>query len=69
MLQALEALLPETADEFLNLANAHVTAGIQYRFAATQMVRIAAQCMDWTDAAGRKAAARFLRGQMLIDPR
>lgn len=65
-------MLPESAQEFLNLANAHVVApggGPQHRFAAAQLARIAARCMDWTDYAGREAAGRFLKAQLTSDPR
>lgn len=43
--QALESLLPETSDDLMRLVLRHTAAGPRARFAATQLLMVAAQCM------------------------
>lgn len=45
LLQALEEVLPETADELMELVMRHAAAGPAARFAAAQLLMIGASCM------------------------
>jgi hypothetical protein len=43
--QLLEACLPPSAADMLDMIRAHARAGAHHRFAATQLLRLAATCM------------------------
>eukprot|EP00798_Chlamydomonas_sp_ICE-L_P008902 gene8902-3788_t len=66
---AVDSFLPETAVHMAALITAHVNNGINYRFGACQLMRIACRCMDWTDASSRIVAEEMLMAFMMIDPR
>ena len=44
-MQALEAALPPTTSEFMNLVAAHAAAGQEHSFATCQLLQLAATCV------------------------
>lgn len=59
-LEALEAALPPSVEDMMGIIAAHIAGGPQHRFACAQLMALAARCMDFTDATGRKAASALL---------
>jgi condensin complex subunit 3 len=59
-LEALEVAVPATVEEMVGVIAAHAGAGPAHRFAAGQLMALAARCVDFTDATGRRAAAALL---------
>jgi len=59
-IEALEAALPASVEEIINIISAHVAGGAEYRFASAQLMSLAAHCMDFTDSTGRRAASNLL---------
>ena len=64
-LEALEAALPATVEELVDIVAVHINAGPQHRFAAGQLMHLMAQCADFADASGRRAAANLLTSTLL----
>lgn len=64
-LEALEAALPATVEELVDIVALHINAGPQHRFAAGQLMHLMAQCADFADASGRRAAANLLTSTLL----
>ena len=59
-LEALEAALPASVGEMIDIIEVHVAAGAAYRFASVQLMILAAKCMDFADGTGRRAASTLL---------
>jgi condensin complex subunit 3 len=59
-IEALEAALPASVEDMINIISAHVAGGAEYRFASAQLMSLAAHCMDFTDSTGRRAASNLL---------
>lgn len=59
-LGALEALLPESVEGLVGLVRAHAACPGR-RFAARQLLALAAGCGDLADASGRRAAGELLQ--------
>ena len=59
-LESLEAALPPSVEDMVGIIAAHVAGGPQHRFACAQLMALAAHCMDFTDATGRRAASSLL---------
>ncbi len=66
---ALDALLPDSVADLVALVGAHAAAGPAGRFAALQLLRLAAGCADLADASGRRAAAELLQARGARRPR
>jgi len=66
---ALDALLPDSVADLVALVGAHAAAGPVGRFAALQLLRLAAGCADLADASGRRAAAELLQARAAGRPR
>lgn len=59
-LEALEAALPQGAEDMIDIIAAHARAGPEHHFASVQLTALASRCMDFADATGRRAAAALL---------
>lgn len=68
-LEALEAALPPTVGEMVDIIAKHAAAGAQYRFSCGELMQLAAKCMDFADAAGRSDASLMLRRLLSDAPR
>ena len=59
-LEALENALPASVEEMIEIVEIHGKSGYRNIFASSQLMQLAANCMDFTDATGRRAAANLL---------
>ncbi|CAG9463449.1 unnamed protein product [Pedinophyceae sp. YPF-701] len=57
---ALEAALPDTTEQLVALCGRHAEAGPAHRFAARQLLLVAARCTDLADSLGRAAACQLV---------
>ncbi len=67
-LEALEAALPGSVGELMDIIGIHARAGPQHRFATQQLLALTAQCVDLTDATARHAAATVLQEVLSTPP-
>ncbi|GLJ51847.1 hypothetical protein SUGI_1101390 [Cryptomeria japonica] len=58
--ELLDRVLPETVTEYVELVEAHLLAGPNYRFASRQLLLLGLM-LDFSDAASRKVASSFLQ--------
>lgn len=65
-LEALESALPATVQELATMCAVHAHAGPTHRFVASQLMQLMAQCADFGDALGRKAAAQVVMEQLSV---
>ena len=65
---ALEAALPETTGEFVELLRRHAAGGSRHGFATRQMVLLLARCLDFTDISSRSAAGDVLKKLLRKQP-
>ncbi|KAL3838711.1 hypothetical protein ACJIZ3_023302 [Penstemon smallii] len=56
----LDRILPASISEYVELVNAHIAAGPNYRFASRQLLLLGAM-LDFSDASNRKEAGEFLQ--------
>ncbi|KAK6127474.1 hypothetical protein DH2020_038791 [Rehmannia glutinosa] len=56
----LDMILPASISEYVELVNAHVAAGPNYRFVSRQLLLLGAM-LDFSDASNRKVASEFVQ--------
>ncbi|CAI9763484.1 unnamed protein product [Fraxinus pennsylvanica] len=56
----LDSVLPATVSEYVELVNAHIAAGPNYRFASRQLLLLGTM-LDFSDASNRKVASAFVQ--------
>ncbi|CAA7401389.1 unnamed protein product [Spirodela intermedia] len=62
----LESVLPVTVSDYIELVEAHLSAGSNFRFASRQLLLLGAM-LDFSDVANRNVASRFVR-ELLCRP-
>ncbi|KAL0463328.1 UNVERIFIED_CONTAM: Condensin complex subunit [Sesamum latifolium] len=64
----LDTILPASVSEYVELVNAHIAAGPNYRFVSRQLLLLGAM-LDFSDASKRKVASEFVQNllHMAID--
>ncbi|KAK4411778.1 Condensin complex subunit [Sesamum angolense] len=64
----LDSILPASVSEYVELVNAHIAAGANYRFVSRQLLLLGAM-LDFSDASKRKVASEFVQNllHMAID--
>ncbi|PKA62735.1 hypothetical protein AXF42_Ash018943 [Apostasia shenzhenica] len=63
----LEAILPETISEYVDLVRAHLSAGPSHRFVARQLLLLGTM-LDFSDSTNRKVASSFVQELLLRPP-
>ncbi|KAL0396424.1 UNVERIFIED_CONTAM: Condensin complex subunit [Sesamum calycinum] len=56
----LDSILPASVSEYVELVNAHIAAGANYRFVSRQLLLLGAM-LDFSDASKRKVASEFVQ--------
>ncbi|KAL8550153.1 hypothetical protein ACS0TY_008830 [Phlomoides rotata] len=56
----LDRILPASVSEYVELVNAHIAAGPNYRFVSRQLLLLGAR-LDFSDASNRKVASEFVQ--------
>ncbi|KAG0492740.1 hypothetical protein HPP92_006138 [Vanilla planifolia] len=62
----LDAVLPETVSDYVDLVRAHILAGSTHRFASRQLLMLGAN-LDFSDSIHRKVASSFVQ-ELLLRP-
>ncbi|GFP96739.1 condensin complex subunit 3 [Phtheirospermum japonicum] len=57
----LDSILPASISDYVDLVNAHIAAGSNYRFVSRQLLLLGAM-LDFSDASNRKVASEFVQG-------
>ena len=65
-LEALESAIPDSVEDMIDVVTVHANAGTASLFTCSQLISLTANCMDFTDATGRRAAASLLESLLSI---
>ncbi|KAL6537705.1 hypothetical protein OROHE_012332 [Orobanche hederae] len=57
----IDSILPASISEYVDLVNAHIAAGSNYRFVSRQLLLLGT-ILDFSDASNRKVASEFVQG-------
>ncbi|PIN11942.1 Chromosome condensation complex Condensin, subunit G [Handroanthus impetiginosus] len=63
----LDSILPASVSEYVELVNAHIAAGPNYRFVSRQLLLLGAM-LDFSDASNRKVASEFVQSLLHMAP-